>query len=106
MSDREIKWWWPTKQVSREELEEMYPTDYTTEDGGYMGCDPAKMDDRTAVFLWSREAAKYRAKRARRHSWFVAFGITLFLCVAGGIAYLATDSVFLKVVVCLVAGCG
>lgn len=59
-----------------------WPTDYTTED------------------------EEYRAKAARRHAWFVALGITLFLCVAAGIAYLATDSAFLMVVVCLVAGCG
>lgn len=47
---------------------------------------------------------EHRRKRARRHAWYTAFGITLLLCVVTGIAYLATDSVFLKVAVCLVRG--
>lgn len=52
------------------------------------------------------EFEEHHRERARRHAWYTAFAITLLLCVVAGIAYLATDSAFLKVVVCLVAGCG
>lgn len=89
----------------RESRDHWWPTDQTTSTRNY-DLLPHASGQRNMDTKYFEYAGTCMKRRARRHSWFVAFGITLFLCVAAGIAYLITDPIFPMVVVCSIVGCG